>query len=263
MHEILKKLKGDIELLSKMKEVVDKKQCKLTSMCLSGSHLYGFESEDSDIDIRGMFKVDTNKILGLSTPKNVIELQLGNKDIVLFELKKEIRLALKGNCNSLEHWNAKQIYCTKEYLKLKRLINNAWGKDGIYHSYRGMAEQNYKKFILQGRNTTKKYLYVFRALMAGIHALQTGQIQPNIDKLNRYFKLPEVKMLIKCKKENKEKDMIPKEIDSGELDKKIEELRTRAEEAYIKSKIPEKPSEEDVKKIEETLIGIRYEYKYG
>ena len=90
---------------------------KLLNLCISGSHLYGFESEDSDIDYRGCFVLDTNSLLGMSTPRDYVERTFGENDVVLNELKKELGLLDKGNCNILEHLYAKQLYTSDEYFE--------------------------------------------------------------------------------------------------------------------------------------------------
>lgn len=253
-------LKHHLEVISQIKLRLAGVPARLINLTISGAHLYGFESEDSDIDYRGMFQVDTNRLLGLGRPKDVIEMKFGNNEVVLFEVQKEIGLALNGNCNILEHLNAKQIVSTAEFIRLRQLLNNAAGKIGLYNSYKGMAEFNYKKFILAGRNSVKKYLYVFRGLMAGIYVLQTGQIQPNIDVLNTYFKIPEVKELIELKRAGKEWDIVPSQIDNGKLELIINDLFERLDKAFETCKMPDRPTEEERQKISEFLIGIRKDY---
>lgn len=178
-------------------------------------------------------------------------------DIVMFELGKELNLAIKGNCNVLEHINAEPIYRTAESLELKQMVNNTFGKRGPYNSYRGMAMFNYKKFILKGKKTYKKYLYVFRGLMAGIYVLQTGRIQSNIVELNKYFKIPLVKTLVKYKTEGAEKEEVSDLVDSGMLDSLIPPLFERMDKAYDKCKISPKPDEDGVSKINSWLIEQR------
>lgn len=253
----VQQLRTHIDVLSKIKERLASSGNSLVFLTISGAHLYGFESEDSDVDYRGTFVFNTNHLLGLKNPKDVLEISDGQNDIVLFELRKEIGLALQGNCNVLEHINAKPIFSTAEYAKMKQLVNNSFGKNGLYNSYKGLAAFNYKKFILQGRNTVKKYLYVFRGLMAGIHVLQTGVIQPNIDTLNTYFKFPEVKQLIELKKQGRESEPAPPDLDTGKLEERINQLFEKIDEAYTKSKIPERPEEDDVKALDEFLKGVR------
>jgi predicted nucleotidyltransferase len=252
-------IKQEIELVSKLKNHAVNKRGTLFNLYISGSHLYGWNSEDSDIDIRGSILLDGENFLGLDSPKEVFEIKnIGDYDIVLFELKKLIKLAIKGNCNILEEINAPQFYKNADFVKLQQLINNAFGKKGIYNSYKGLAEFNYKKFIKQGRNTVKKYLYIFRGLMAGIYCLETGIVQPNLEKLNAYkqFKIPEVDKLLEIKRKGTEK-MSLRDLEEGKLDLIIKDLFDKLDKAYLKSKIPELPRKEDVEEIDKFLIKLR------
>jgi len=250
-------IKEEIELVSNLKKISNNNSARLMNLYISGSHLYGWNSKDSDIDIRGCFILHKSQFLGLNDPIRVLSINSeDDTDIVLFEVKKFIKLALCGNCNILEELNANQIYKTSEFINLRQLINNAFGKNGIYHSYKGLAEFNYKKFILQGKNTVKKYLYVIRSLMAGIYVLQTGIIKPNIGELNKYFKIPEVNKLLEIKRNGLENEPL-KDLEEGKLDSIIKELFERLDQAYIKSRIPERPEQEDIDKIERFLIDLR------
>lgn len=252
-------IKEEIELISKLKNNVHSRNGRLLNAYVSGSHLYGWESKDSDIDIRGCFVLRKENFLGLTQPKEVIEIKTEeNIDIVLFEIGKLIKLALQGNCNILEEINSQQFYKQADFIQLKQLINNAIGKKGVYNSYRGMAEFNYKRFILQGKNTIKKYLYVFRGLMAGIYVLQTGLIKPNIEELNKHFKIKEVNKLLDIKRKGLENEPL-KDLEEGELDKMIKNLFDKIDEAYLKCKMPEVPTPEEVEELNKFLIKLRLE----
>jgi len=242
------------------KEINVKHQGKIIFLTLSGSHLYGFSSKNSDLDYRGTFMTNTNNLLGLSPPRDVIEMKDGINDIVLFELAKELSLAMKGNCNVLEHLNAKPLLSSPEFIEMREMINDCFGKKGVYDSYRGMAHQNYYKFILNGKNTVKKYLYVFRALMGGIHVLQTGKIEPNIDELKRHVNhVDAVKELLKLKREGKEHDMPPEDLDKGGIEESINDLFLRIDKAYEKSSLHERPTEYDYNRVNEFLRKRRKE----
>ena len=248
-------IEDQIKVVSAIKQKVDTDQNgRVIYITISGSHLYGFTSKDSDVDYRGTYITGTENLLGLRRKRDVIEMK---PDIVMFELAKELGLAIKGNCNVLEHINAEPIYRTAESLELKRMVNNTFGKRGLYNSYRGMAMFNYKKFILKGKKTYKKYLYVFRGLMAGTHALQTGRIQPNIVELNKYFKIPLVKTLVQHKRGGTENEEVQDMVDSGELDAVIPELFEKMDRAYDRCKISEKPDEDGLSQINSWLIQRR------
>jgi len=135
---------------------------------ISGSHAFGFESPDSDTDYRGCFQLVTNKLLTTRKPKDFLEYKVFkegmtladtdlhdvyDKETVLDELTKEVSLLLAGNCNHWEHLTAKQIFNSTEHIEMERIFSKQMNLNGIYNSYRGMATQNYKKFILGGKHT--------------------------------------------------------------------------------------------------------------
>lgn len=254
----MRDLKEHLRIISEIKRRLAKYPAKMINLTISGAHLYGLAGPDSDIDYRGTFQINTNRLLGLEKWKDTLQFKQDEKEVVMSEVQKEVELCLKGNCNALERINAKQILSTAEFVELRQLLNNAWGKTGIYNSYKGMATFNYKKFILRGRNTVKKYLYVFRALMGGIYALETGTIEPNIVELNKYFKLKEIKELIKLKRGGSK--LVPEDVDRGNLEHLINKLYEKIDKSFEKSKIPDRPTEEEIKKVNHFLVSMRKNY---
>jgi predicted nucleotidyltransferase len=228
---------------------------------LSGAHSYGFASSNSDYDYRGFFIFRTGKILSLKYNPNKHE-HLDPKfddeliDCSLMEIKKFMNLAFTMNCNVLEHIFGDSLVNTTESLELKRIIQDSLSKKGLYDSYKGMAGFNYKKFIYTGnKKTVKKYLYIFRALMAGIEALQTKKIEPNIYRLNQKFKDPIVTELIEDKISGLEDDLAkPKYKD---IDIRIKEYMDALDAAYIDSDLPEFPIEDFIFSADNFLKRIR------
>lgn len=186
---------------------------KIIYLTISGSDLYGFRSADSDTDFRGCFQIKTEKLFGLNNFKETIEYEtrkdgIVDNEAVLHELKKEVNLMLKGNCNIYEHIFAEPLETSQEHRELKDLTYEYWNSRGLYNSYRGMAYQNYNKFILGGKHSAKKYLYILRALLAGTYALKEHVIEPNLETLNTYFEEPVVDELLDLKKRGLEKDPV-------------------------------------------------------
>lgn len=199
--------------VNKIKKMIQQEYSgKPIYLTISGSHLYGFDSKDSDIDYRGCFLFDTNNIFGLNQPRDYIERNIGMNDIVLFELGKEAHLLNKGNCNVFEHLFAKPLITSDEYFELKSIVKMNLNISGLYQSYRGMAWENYNKFCLKGQHTIKKFLYVFRGLLAGMYVIEHGMIQPNLETLlqnneSTYYYEP-IMRLIKMKRDGLEKDFL-------------------------------------------------------
>ena len=186
---------------------------KIIYITVSGSDLYGFRSKDSDTDFRGCFQIMTQKLLGLNNPKETIEYgtmrgEVVENEAVLHELKKELNLMLKGNCNIYEHIFAEPLETSETHKELKTMAEMFWNAKGLYNSYRGMAYQNYNKFILGGKHSAKKYLYVLRGLLAGTYALAEKRIEPNLETLNKYFEEPVVDELLDLKRRGLEKDPV-------------------------------------------------------
>ena len=86
---------------------------KVILLALTGSHSYGMATEESDMDYKGIFVAPKTKYYGLynieqkdsgwSEPGNgKFEFLDNNKDTVIYEIKKYIKLAAKCNPNILE-----------------------------------------------------------------------------------------------------------------------------------------------------------------
>ena len=72
---------------------------KVLCAFVSGSHLYGTNHKDSDIDIRGVFIPNKEYLIGM---KNIEQVERKDPDIVMYSLEKFFKLALKSNPNIVE-----------------------------------------------------------------------------------------------------------------------------------------------------------------
>lgn len=267
-----------IEFIGKLKKkVASEYHGKVINLMISGSHLFGFESPDSDTDYRGCFQVSTNKLLGIGKPRDNIQYKIMkdgmteadihdkdifDKDAVLDELEKEVGLLLAGNCNHFEHLYADQLLTSEEYVEMRGIFVGSINLIGLYNSYHGMAHQNYKKFIMGGKHTVKKYLYVLRGLMAGTYAMDNYDIQPNIDVLSDIYDSPVVKELISLKKRGMEKQKVNKNLDkyNQEVDKWFIRIDESVKEIPI---VEQKEFDERRNVASEFLVKARLRYLDG
>ncbi|WP_157202198.1 nucleotidyltransferase domain-containing protein [Methanoplanus limicola] len=243
---------------------------------LSGAHLYGFPSKDSDYDIRGCHILSLKDICRLKEERDVIEKMDGDFDFVSFDIKKELLLLLKNNSNVLEHIFAKPLTEGPEFKELRRIAEISLSKK-IYEPYHGLAVHNYEKYILRnseerqtseehipekadrntenGRSpTVKKYLYVLRSQMAGIYALEKGKIEPDITVLNSCLKFPVVDNLIAIKKSGSEKELL---YSAEEAESLISKLWKELDNALENSPLPKTPPEEAYEMADEFLLKCR------
>ena len=56
-----------------LRRVVEKHDYAPLFVTVSGAHLYGFPSPDSDVDLRGCHKLPLSDVVGLDTPRETIE----------------------------------------------------------------------------------------------------------------------------------------------------------------------------------------------
>ena len=112
-------------------------QCAVT-----GSHLYGFPSTDSDLDLKGIHITSLQSLLGLDEPKETFDRfqKLGKIecDYTSHEVKKALGLLLRGNGNILERilspW---QLVTGPEVSELQSLAQKSLSKKffGHYHGF--------------------------------------------------------------------------------------------------------------------------------
>ncbi len=236
---------------------------KILFLTISGSHLYGFTSRNSDVDYRGAYIASTDTLIGIMQPKDQHDFMHGVDDVSLFEVRKFLGLSLKMNCNMWEHLYSDKwmIIKSKEFLEMRELLSSMMSKGGLMHSYAGMARENYDKWIRSGREyTVKKFLYVVRALMAGIYFLENKKIEPDLNVLNSKFGHEAVEDLIDLKRRGMEKDQLDQSTKTAEkIHLLINKLFVDIDDAYLKCGLPETPTVEEYHKVDLWLKKIRRE----
>ena len=149
---------------------------------LSGAHLYGFPSADSDWDIRGTHVLPIDDVIGLEGPDETYELMDFvdgiELDVVTYDLRKFIELVLKRNGNVLEQVVSPHIIGTSDaHDELRDLACRSVTKHHAHH-YRGLAQSRWK--VLEKSPTVKPLLYAYRAIFTGIHLMNTGLVEANL-----------------------------------------------------------------------------------
>jgi len=158
----------------------------------------------------------------------------------------------------LEVLATNQTYINDDYeFFLDNLFANlllTFGKNSLFNCCRGIAVNNFNKYIEGGEEATpKKYLIVFQALMAGINILDTAKVEPNITELNKTFNYNFINKLITAKA----KGMYLSAQHRGKLKKKYIKLLGLLDLAYHNSFIDEEVTEEGIELINKWLIRTR------
>lgn len=146
----------------------------------AGSRAWGFESSDSDYDVRFVYKHPPNWYTSVREKRDVIEERSMSLDIDGWDVRKAFRLMMKGNPPLHEWIHSPTFYSVRrDYDSLKTAAQALWQPLSSVHHYTGMAWRNYRQYI-RGveRPKRKKYLYVIRPILAAEFVLMNEMRPP-------------------------------------------------------------------------------------
>ena len=174
---------------------------------ISGAHLYGFASPDSDVDLRGAFMLPASEMLGLHPPSETITIEdktMIDLDWVAHDIRKFARLMTNHNGYVLEQlFSPLVVLSTPAHETLIELGKGCVTKPTVRH-YLGFARGRRQR-LAEPAPTVKHLLYAYRVLLTGIHLMQTGEVIANIQLLNERFRLTEIDELVARKRTGAEK----------------------------------------------------------
>jgi predicted nucleotidyltransferase len=240
---------------------------------ISGAHLYGFPSPDSDFDLRGAHVLPLEKVVGLQVRDETVQdsrvIAGLEMDIVSHDVRKFVGLLLKKNGYVLEQlFSPLIVHTTPEHEELKAICSSAQpvsgqmgnGYHGVVtkhhsHHYFGFAETEWKLFLKESPRRVKPLLYIYRVLLTGIHLMRTGEIEANLLKLNDEFRLSQIPDLVARKQSGA--NISIEDADLALHQREYERLRTELQAAHDASQLPELPSDETRAALNDLLIRVR------
>lgn len=233
----------------KLQRQVDAHPYPLVFATISGAHLYGFPSADSDFDLRGVHLLPLEKVVGLDGPEcggeDTVEKEGVHDglemDLVTHDAKKFFGLMLKKNGYVLEQLlSPLVVHTTPEHEELKAIAKNCLTKFHGHH-YLGFAATQWKLFRKEEPPRVKPLLYVYRVLLTGIHLMRSGEIEANLLTLNETAKLPYIDELVERKLSGPEKGRL-NEADIEFHEREYERLVAELESAMDGSTLPGLPT---------------------
>ena len=154
-------------------------------LTVSGAHLYGFPSADSDVDLRGAHLLPLEEIVGLETGEETVTLMWDHAgveaDAVTHDLAKFCTLLLRRNGYVLEQVMSPLVVATSDvHAELKALVPGLVTSNHAHH-YLGFARTQWTMF--EKTRELKPLLYTFRVLLTGIHLMRTGEVEADLTRL--------------------------------------------------------------------------------
>jgi predicted nucleotidyltransferase len=208
---------------------------------VSGAHLYGFPSADSDVDLRGCFLAPIPDLIGLKPPPETHEPKgtFAGREVeaVAHEAGKYLRLMLKHNGYVLEQVFSPLVAAEAEFLVRLRPLAARCETRNCYHHYRAFLHTQRKLIDKEPVVKAKTLLYAYRVLLTGIHLLETGEVVSHLPTLNERFRLGYVPELIERKRSAEFGPLAGLDVafHRGELDR----LEGELDRAFAASKLPE------------------------
>jgi uncharacterized protein len=244
----------------RLQRIVAAQPYPLLFATISGAHLYGFPSPDSDFDMRGAHVLSLENVIGLDVCNETIGdsqvIEGLEMDIVSHDVRKFFGLLLKKNGYVLEQvLSPLVVRTTPEHEELKCLARACVTKHHTHH-YRGFAETEWKLFLNEMPRRVKPLLYVYRVLLTGIHLMRTGEVEANLVKLNESFRLPFIPDLVGRKLAGPEQSRF-EEKEVGFHEGEYRRLLAMLEAAHRESKLPELPDNATRRGLNELLIRVR------
>lgn len=137
--------------------------------CESGSRGWGFDSADSDWDVRFIYCHPRDWYLSIEEARDVIELPIDDLlDVNGWDLRKSLRLMKKSNPVLLEWLSSPIVYREDAgtMAAYRSLAQDFYQPAACLHHYLHMAKGNFREY-LQGETVwLKKYFYVLRPVLA-------------------------------------------------------------------------------------------------
>jgi uncharacterized protein len=167
---------------------------------VSGAHLYGFPSPDSDFDLRGSHVLPAREVVGLGASADTVALSHvrdgAEVDLVTHDARKFFSLLLRNNGYVLEQlYSPLVVVTTPEHAELKAIARGCITRGCLRH-YLGFSATQWALFERERPRRVKPLLYVYRALLTGIHMMRTGEVNATLPECNAEIGLPYVDELI-------------------------------------------------------------------
>jgi hypothetical protein len=242
----------------RLSEVVAAQPYPLVFATVSGAHLYGFPSPDSDYDLRGTHLLPAREVLGLHPTRDTIETSRNENgldlDLVTHDIRKFLGLMLKKNGYVLEQlYSPLIVFTTPEHEELKTLGKGCITRHHSHH-YLGFTETQWNLLLKHDPPRIKPLLYVYRVLLTGIHLMRTGEVEANLLTLNREFRLPYIDDLVARKAQGPEKGTLT-HADLAFHERERKRLETLLAEESQRSALPEAATARDA--LSNFLVRVR------
>ncbi len=167
------------KILEKLKQTEREYNIEILFACESGSRAWGFESPDSDWDIRFIYIHKENWYLNLWEQKDTIQFMTNDLlDGSGWDLRKSLKLLAKSNASFLSWLYSPIVYINKGFLtEIRQLAEDNFSPVAVFHHYHSMSKQ-FSLIENQEKVNLKKLFYALRTSLSARWVLEYKTTPP-------------------------------------------------------------------------------------
>jgi predicted nucleotidyltransferase len=222
---------------------------------VSGAHLYGFASADSDLDLRAAHLLPASEVVGLRVGPETVQ-HAGYRDqveldVVSHDLLKFAKLLATRNGYVLEQLLSPLVVVTTPVHAELVSLAPALITSNHAHHYLGFAATQERLF--EQTSELKPALYLLRVLLTGAHLMRTGRVETDLSVLGA--SLPYVPELIAAKRSAEHGPFPPSVL--PHLRRDVTRLRFELESARDASQLPARSSDSALAALDDLVVRTR------
>jgi predicted nucleotidyltransferase len=167
VESVSEKMKKNI--ISRLSDIEKNFDVEIILAIESGSRAWGFESIDSDYDVRFIYRHKLKWYLQVLPKRDVIELPINDiDDYSGWDIKKALFLLNKSNPVLFEWLNSPIVYkYREEELNIvKEVSKKYFNPIGSTYHYLSMAKSNFREYLTSDYVKSKKYFYALRPILS-------------------------------------------------------------------------------------------------
>ncbi|MDR1238660.1 MAG: nucleotidyltransferase domain-containing protein [Treponema sp.] len=166
---------------ARLKIIEEEHQVKILYAVESGSRAWGFESQDSDYDVRFIYVHPKNWYLNILPKRDVIEYPIVDIfDYSGWDLRKTMFLMNKSNPVLFEWLKSPILYYRNNFFceVMEELSKEYFSPVSSVYHYLHMANGNFRQYLQDAKVKSKKYFYVLRPVLAAMWILDNKEPPP-------------------------------------------------------------------------------------
>lgn len=149
----------------------------------SGSRVWGFESQNSDYDVRFIFVRRSNDYLSIQDKRDVIEWMSEDRELDFsgWDLRKTLQLFRKSNPPLMEWLRSPVVYLEQgdAASKLRELSSEFFSPRKCLSHYYHMGKNNWQNHLSNREQVKfKKYFYALRPILCCMWIEKEGTVSP-------------------------------------------------------------------------------------